>query len=223
MIHIENYIAELISALRLQFGSGLLYVGLQGSYLRGEANEESDLDIMVVLEELTVSDLDRYRGILQSLEHYEKSCGFICSRADLAHWNPLEICSLLHGTKDCYGELRRLVPSYTEQDVRNFAKLSLNNLYHELCHRYLHAGPEENAEKLPGTYKGVFFILQSLYYLRHGVYIATKAELLPLLEGKDRSVLAHSMEYGSCEVCAFAESFSLLLTWCQETLQSIQH
>ncbi|MBQ9141799.1 MAG: nucleotidyltransferase domain-containing protein [Lachnospiraceae bacterium] len=30
-----------------EFGDRLLYVGLQGSYLRGEATESSDIDIMV--------------------------------------------------------------------------------------------------------------------------------------------------------------------------------
>ena len=107
----------LIDLLHGQYGSRLLYVGLQGSYLRGEATDSSDVDIMVVIDELCVSDLDRYRSIIQSLGEPDKSCGFICSRTDLANWNPLEICHLLNSTKDYYGTLPHLVPVYTECDM----------------------------------------------------------------------------------------------------------
>jgi len=221
MIDIENYISRLISLLQYQFDSRLLYVGLQGSYLRGEATDNSDIDIMVVIDGLCVADLDHYRTIVHSLEYAEKSCGFICSKMDLANWNPLEIWHLLNSTKDYYGVLHTLVPVYTEQDIRNFIKLSLNNLYHEICHRYIHAASGKNIAALPSTYKGVFFILQNLYYLKHGKYIATKGELLPLLDGKNRAVLERSFELNNGSSHDFSESFELLFTWCQETLKSL--
>lgn len=221
MCDIETYITDLISSLKSRFGSKLLYVGLQGSYLRGEATPASDIDIMVILDSLTVSDLDTYRAVIRSMEHCDKSCGFICSRDDLAAWNPLEICHLIHSTKDYYGNLQDFIPEYTEQDVRNFVKMSLNNLYHELCHRYIHSTAERNAEALPGTYKGVFFILQNLYYLTGGMFIPTKTDLLPRLEGKNRAVLERSLAYARGLSFDFRESYELLLTWCQETLQNL--
>ena len=221
MVNIDAYLSQLTSLLQAHFGNRLVYVGLQGSYLRGEATEQSDIDIMVVIDGLSVSDLDAYRQIIQSLPHSDRSCGFICSKADLANWNPLEICHLLNSTKDICGTLRSLVPAYTDEDIRNFVKVSLNNLYHEICHRYIHAGPERSAEALPGTYKAVFFILQDLYYLRHGEFITAKAELLTMLDGKDRAVLHRALELGSGITHDFADSFQLLFTWCQETLQSL--
>ena len=133
MIDINNYIARLTDLLKQQFGSRLLYVGLQGSYLRGEATESSDIDIMVVIDGLDMSDLAAYRSAIESLEHFDKSCGFICSKADLANWNPLEICHLLNTTKDHLGVLAELIPAYTREDIKNFIKMSVNNLYHELC------------------------------------------------------------------------------------------
>ena len=66
------------------FGGRLLYVGLQGSYLRGEATE----------------DLDSYKKIIMKMEHYEKSCGFICGIEEFSRWNPMELCHILHSTKD---------------------------------------------------------------------------------------------------------------------------
>lgn len=48
MVHIETYIAQLIHLLLREYGSRLAYVGLQGSYLRGEATDKSDIDIMTI-------------------------------------------------------------------------------------------------------------------------------------------------------------------------------
>jgi hypothetical protein len=196
-----------------------LYVGLQGSYLRGEAGDNSDIDIMVVIDRLSLADLDRYRAILLSLEEPEKSCGFLCSKTDLANWNPLEICQLLNSTKDYYGSLKPLLPAYTNEDVQDFVKLGINNLYHEICHRYIHAGHEASAKALPGAYKSVFFILQNIYYLEYGEYISQKAQLLTLLSGKNQAVLDRAMRLSAGEAFDFADSFALLFTWCQDTLQ----
>ena len=218
MVEIQNYMENMVRRLRERFGQRLLYVGLQGSYLRGEATEGSDIDVMVVLNELKVSDLDTYRQIKNAMEEPEKACGFICGKEDLVHWNPMEICHLLHTTKDCFGSLKPLVPEYTEEDVRNFVKMSVNNLYHELCHRYIYADWEKNVACLPGTYKGGFFILQNLYYLESGTFVSTKQELLSRLSGKNREVLERAMDYGNCN---FEESFSLLLSWCQQTMRAL--
>ena len=53
MFHPQTYLPALIAQLRRNFGPRLRYVGLQGSYLRGEATEDSDLDVMVVLSRLS--------------------------------------------------------------------------------------------------------------------------------------------------------------------------
>ena len=84
MIRVDAYISELVSLLKAQFGVRLCYVGLQGSYLRGEATDSSDIDIMVVIDELSVADLDSYRGIIESLSDFDKSCGFICSTSRIS-------------------------------------------------------------------------------------------------------------------------------------------
>ena len=221
MIDIESYISRLIDLLKNQFDSRLLYVGLQGSHLRGEATDSSDIDIMVIIDGLCVSDLDNYRSIVESLEEADKSCGFICSRTDMLNWNPLEIFHLLNGTKDYYGILNDLVPSYSECDIRNFIKISLNNLYHEICHRYIHAEQSKNVSRLPISYKSVFFILQNLYYLENHKYIPTKTELLPLLSDQNQTVLERDIELNNGIAHDFSDSFALLFTWCQDTLRSL--
>ena len=221
MFIVDEYIPTLIKLLKTAYKERLLYVGLQGSYLRGEATENSDIDIMVVISNMSVADLTKYREAISSLEDYDKSCGFICGIEELCNWNPLEICHLLHTTKDYYGTLEKLIPKYTETDVRNFVKMSLGNLYHEICHRYIHASKEKNVSKLPFTYRSVFFILQNLYYLNSGKFVGTKKELREVLSGKDRLVLETAIFLDNGTEFDFDEAFDLLFTWCKETIISI--
>lgn len=221
MIRIEEYIDGLTDILADAFGERLVYIGLQGSYLRNEATENSDIDIMAVIDDISVEDLDTYRQALVSIGNFDKSCGFICGRADLSHWNPLELCHLLNTTKDYYGELKNLVPAYTMEDERNYVKFSLNNLYHEICHRYIHADREHNISRLPVTCKSVFYIVQHLHYLRTGNFIPTKRELLECVQDKDKAVLELGVSLRNDDGYDFDRAFSLLFRWCQSALARI--
>ena len=221
MINIETYMSRLIDMLQAQFGERLVYVGLQGSYLRGEATPKSDIDVMVVIDGLTVCDLQTYRSIISSIGNFDRSCGFICSREDLHYWNRLELFNLLHGTKDYFGVLRDFLPPYTLDDIRSFIKMSVNNLYHEICHRYIHDNLNSNVRALPYTFKSVFYILQNLYYLRSGVFVTTKAELLRCLDGMDYDILKRSIDYNNSSNFEFSESFELLFTWCQKVSSQV--
>lgn len=221
MIRIEEYIDELTDILADAFGERLVYIGLQGSYLRNEATENSDIDIMAVIDDISVEDLDTYRQALVSIGNFDKSCGFICGRADLSHWNPLELCHLLNTTKDYYGELKNLVPAYTMEDERNYVKFSLNNLYHEICHRYIHADREHNISRLPVTCKSVFYIVQHLHYLRTGNFVPKKRELLECVQDEDKAVLELSVSLRNDDGYDFDRAFSLLFRWCQSALARI--
>ena len=57
MIEITNWVNEFLSALNKQFGNRVWFVGLQGSFARGEATENSDIDMVVILDELSASDV----------------------------------------------------------------------------------------------------------------------------------------------------------------------
>lgn len=221
MFNIEKYINDLISACKDEFVDRLLYVGLQGSYLRGEATESSDIDIMAVIDELSVADLDSYRNILKRIGYFDKSCGFICGKNDLLNWNPLEICHLLHTTKDYYGTLAELVPTYAREDERNYVKLSLNNIYHELCHKYVHSDRETNITTLPMTCKSVFFIMQNVHYLESGEFVLTKNELLKKLHGENKKILDMTMALQTSKDYDFDKVFAALFEWCRKTLEAL--
>ena len=194
-------------------------MGLQGSCRRGEATENSDIDAVVVLEELSIPHLQQYRDILCRLGQKEKSCGFICGRKELAGWNPLESCLMLHETLDLYGKLEELMPPYTQEDVRVYLKLNLGNLYHELCHRYLHSGQLE--QELPRMYKSTLYLLQNLHWLRAGVYPMNTSELEVCLCGTDRKILLTAAQYKQGEAVDAKEAFEQLFDWSAELLRQL--
>ncbi len=199
---------------------GFCTSGCRGASLRGEAHEGSDIDVMVVLDGLTVEDMARYRTVIASAGQRERACGFLCSREDLAHWNPCEICHLLHTTRDCYGELEPLVPSYTAEDVRTFAKLSIGNLYHMLCHTYVHAGDEGLCAAAAGRLEAGVLYPAKRRFLRDGRFYQNRRELLAALSGVDRAALQTAME--PCRDGAHYEAqFRQLFDWCQQTLHAL--
>ena len=216
MFDIEDYLQNLIGECKNAFADRLLYVGLQGSYMRDEATYKSDIDVMIILEHFSVGDMDVYREILKKIGNYEKSCGFICGKNEITRWNPLEVCQLLHTTRDLFGKLKDYLPSATREDEINYVKLSLGNLYHELCHRYIHADREKNIAAFRGTCKGAFFLIQNLHYLESGSFAVTKQDLKEQVSEEDRFVLEAAELPDD-----FDTAFQLLFSWCKNAFVRI--
>ena len=217
--NIEDYMNELIKRLQIKFGNRLIYAGLQGSFSRGEADENSDIDVMVTLDRLDAADLASYREIIAGMPGFERSCGFISGREDLKNWPRHEICQLLHETKDFYGELRPLLPHFNPGDVNDHIGIAVGDLYHLLCHGRIHGKPEQRAESLRGLYKAVFYILQNIFYQRSGKWIRTKSELLKQLRGLDREVMQMALSVRSGKDVDWEKAFLILFDWCEGILK----
>lgn len=219
MIILNDYLQKITIACQSAYGNRLLYVGLQGSYLRGEANENSDIDIMIVIDRFSVKDMDTYRDILKSIGSFEKSCGFICGKDELTRWNPLEVCQLIYTTKDIFGTLKDFLPSATREDEINYVKMSLGNVYHEICHRYIHADREKNKAKFRITCKSFFFLIQNLHYLESGKFVVTKKELKEQVSEDDCKILELAELHDDFD---FDKAMSLLFTWCQNAFIRVE-
>lgn len=217
VIDINDYTKKLTNELKLKFGDRLLYVGLQGSYLRGEATPESDIDIMLVFDEVHAEDLIAYRQILTELGEYERACGFVCGRDELQNWFPEEICHLLHTTSDVYGKLSEIAPAYSKKDVADYIKMSVGNLYHMLCHRRIHSDMEKNVYKLPLAKRDIFFILQNLYYIEKEDFIEKKADVYSKVKGLDLEVWEGLSKDITIE--NLDSNLNLLLSWCRDVLK----
>ena len=220
MFDLDKYLADLILNCRMAFGERLLYMGLQGSRLRGEAHENSDIDVMVILDRFSVRDMDTYRKILKEIGFYEKSCGFICGKDEMRRWNPLEVCQLRQTTKDLVGNLTDYLPPATREDEINYVKLSLGNLYHELCHRYIHADRDKNTVRFRGTCKNVFYLVQNLHFLESGHFVLRRKDLMEAVPEEDRIVLEMAElpdDYN------FDQAFTSLFAWCQSAFARIEN
>lgn len=211
---IAAYTRDFARVMRDAFGERLVYIGLQGSYARGDANENSDVDMMVVLSSLDLDALDAYRNALDSLAYDVQKCGFICAKDDIAHWNKPELCQLLFTTRDVFGSLSALVPPYDRSDVIAYVKLGAGNLYHALCHRYVYGGAENAVASLNGMVKEAFFLAQGAHYLDSGDYCLDKRALLGIARGTDKDVMRLVLGQRG----APKQDLALLMRYCQEII-----
>lgn len=197
MIDANNWILTLVDKLKITFKETLLFVGLQGSYQRGEATENSDIDIMVVLENLGTDELATYKRIISDMPYNEKACGFISGKKELLSWPKFEIFQLAHETKPYYGELKNLIPEIKQKDIIDSIRISASGIYHAACHSYLYDDKDKSIISLKEFYKGAFFLLQMLYYIHKGIYVHTKKELFPLLCDLNKEILSISLQWNN--------------------------
>ena len=114
MIDLTSFLSEYLQKLDSTFGNRVWFVGLQGSYGRGEATETSDIDMGVILDELTVQDLQRYRSMLDTLPNRELVCGFLSGRQEILNWDPADLFQFYHDTIPIHGTLDALLPMMRE-------------------------------------------------------------------------------------------------------------
>ena len=221
---IDAWMQALTQCLKDCFLERLLFVGLQGSYQRNEATVKSDVDIVLILDMVTPGDLEAYRAILADLPGGELACGFVGSREILMHWPRHELFQFVKDTRAYYGDLDALIQSPTRAEVVAGVRIGAANLYHEVAHRMLFAS--QDVEALYSAYKGAFFLLQSLEYLRSGVYATAKQALLPRLNGVERKILEigmHWEDYAKQREQNPEDFFSRLFLWSASLLgQKVQ-
>lgn len=199
------------SAVLRLFGDRVRFIGLQGSYARGEAREHSDIDTVLITDTLSPDDLVRYRDALDTLPHRELICGFVSDRRTLAGWSKAELFQFYHDTVPILGRLEDIIPVPNADDARLAVQNGACAIYHACCHNLLHA---RSSDVLQELYKSAVFTLQALHFCRTGHYLRTRAELQKVLSGDDARVLAaandlrRGVSADRLEPCS-----SLLLSW----------
>ena len=210
MVDIEVWMGELAEKLTGRFGDRLLFLGLQGSYGRGEAGEDSDIDVVTVLDRVELADLDEYRGAVRGMPEGEKACGFLCGAAELKSWPKYDLCQLARDVRAYRGELGPLLPPLGREDLAQAAAIGASGIYHAAVHTYLYAPKDNWPGFLKEAHKGAFFALRALYELRTGESVRAKRDLLPRLSGDEREILAYSLLHTQEEPEA---AFARLLRW----------
>ena len=103
MIDISTWTDQFLQALQHNFKDRVWFVGLQGSYGRGEATETSDIDMVVILDQLSAKDIATYNRMLDALPHRELTCGFLSGKQEIAHWEPSDLFQLYYDTTPIKG------------------------------------------------------------------------------------------------------------------------
>lgn len=193
------------------FGGRVRFIGIQGSCARGEANENSDIDVVMILDKLDYADVKRYDEAVADLPERERLCGFIAGENELKCWDRSDLFQFYHDTRPLYGSLEWMKESFNREDVRRAVHFGACNLYHLCIHNALHRRQEGKAD---GLYKSAVFTLQAKYFYETGEYISKRADLAEKLTGDDRKILSYAMgEPGGLD-----EKSEFLLNWCSKII-----
>ncbi len=168
------------------FPNRIWFLGLQGSYGRGEATENSDIDAVVIFDALRAEDLKAYRAMLDTLPHREKICGFVSGKAELLHWDAADLFQFYYDTTPIKGSLDALLETIDREAIDKSIHLGVCNIYHACAHNIIH---ERDGEILRSLCKSARFVIQAIYFRQSGEYCKQKAKLAKAVPAPERRIL----------------------------------
>lgn len=186
---VDTWMRVLVRKLCCTFGPRLKFVGLQGSFARGEATESSDIDVVVVFDKLEISDLMVYREILSMMPNEEIACGFVSGASELAAWPRHELFCLNADTQPWYGDLGRFISEPTLDDALCSVRQGASGIYHLACHTLLHCSGSQIDDRLKELLKSSFFVLRSLIFIRTGSTVRSACDTALHLGGEEREIM----------------------------------
>ena len=186
MIEITDWTNTFLSALNDQFGDRVWFVGLQGSYGRGEAAEKSDIDVVVILDELSAMDIQNYNKMLNTLPHRELICGFLSGKDDIMNWEPSDLFQFCYDTTPIKGSLGEVMAVVDENAINRAIKIGACNIFHGCVHNMLH---EKSEDILRGLYKSASFVVQAIVFKQTGNYIKHQEELLMVANFNEQAII----------------------------------
>ena len=210
MIDINVWMNDFLQNLNEVFASRIWFVGLQGSYGRGEATETSDIDVVVILDELNASDIPTYQDMLDTLPHRELICGFVSGKDEILNWEPSDLFQFYHDTTAIKGSLDDLLPLIDQVAVDRAIKMGACNIYHGCVHNMLH---EKSDEVLRGLYKAASFVVQAIVFKQTGNYIKYQSQLFQVASTEERMITGTFLKYKNGEAVDFNKASRMLFEW----------
>ena len=178
MIDITAWMKNFLKSLNETFANRVWFVGLQGSYGRGEATETSDIDVVVILDELSAMDIQTYNDMLDTLSHRDLICGFLSGKSEILNWEPSDLFQFCHDTTPIQGSLDEVMAVIDESAVNRAIKIGTCNIFHGCVHNMLY---EKSEDILRGLYKSASFVVQAIVFKQTGNYIIHQKDLLQVV------------------------------------------
>ena len=215
MIEITVWMDGFLKALNENFENRVWFVGLQGSYGRGEATETSDIDVVVILDELFASDIQKYNAMLDTLPHRELICGFLSGKNEILSWDPSDLFQFYYDTTAIKGSLDELLAFIDETTVNRAIKIGACNIYHGCVHNMLH---EKSEDVLKGLYKSASFVVQAIAFKQTGKYIKHQKDLLGVVSTDERSIVENFLKLKNGENVEFEIMSNTLFSWAKKQI-----
>ena len=215
MLDITTFIEQYLNALEKTFENRVRFVGLQGSYARGEATKTSDIDLVAILDKLTTEDIATYNSMLDTLPRRNLICGFLSGKDEILNWEPSDLFQFYHDTKPIKGSLDTLLPRLDEDTVKKAIKIGACNIYHGCVHNMLY---EKSGEILKGLYKSASFLIQAIYFKESGKYITHQHELLNVVSPADKVIIDTFLKLKNGENVNFGQMSDILFTWSKKLI-----
>ncbi len=215
MTDISVWMENFTEVLNKTFGERVWFVGLQGSYARGEATPTSDIDIVVILDELTATDVRIYNAMLDTLPSRELICGFVSGKKELLNWEPSDLFQFYYDTKSVIGSLDELLMMIDVQTVERAIKIGACNIYHACVHNMLH---EKNKEILMRLYKSASFVVQAICFAQTREYVSCQKDLLEKVSDDERIIVETFMKLKNGGTVSFEEMSENLFEWSQKLI-----
>ena len=186
MIDITAWMKNFLKSLNETFANRVWFVGLQGSYGRGEATETSDIDVVVILDELSAMDIQTYNDMLDTLSHRDLICGFLSGKSEVLNWEPSDLFQFYHDTTPIQGSLDEVMAVIDESVVNRAIKIGTCNIFHGCVHNMLY---EKSEDILRGLYKSASFVVQAIVFKQTGNYIIHQKDLLQVVSFDERVIV----------------------------------
>ncbi len=186
MIDITAWMQNFLQILNETFANRVWFVGLQGSYGRGEATETSDIDIVVILDELSAMDIQLYNNMLDTVSHRELICGFLSGKKEIMNWEPSDLFQFCNDTTPIKGSLDEVIAVVDESAVNRAIKMGACNIFHACIHNMLY---EKSEDILRGLYKSASFIIQAIAFMQTGNYISRQKDLLQVVSQNELAIV----------------------------------
>lgn len=213
MIDLSVWTEHFLSALQELFEERVFFVGLQGSYGRGEATETSDIDMVVILDDLSVSDVQQYDAMLDTLPHRELICGFLSGKRELLNWEPADLFQFYHDTTPLYGSLDPLLPLLDAAAVSRAIQVGVCNIYHGCVHNMLY---DKSHEILRGLYKSASFVIQAIAFRETGTYIRRQKDLVGAVSPAEAQIVNIFLNLKNGGDVDFVSMSETLFVWSQK-------
>jgi len=210
MIDITAWMKKFLQTLNETFTNCVWFVGLQGSYGRGEATETSDIDIVVILDQLSVTDIQKYNAMLDTLPNRELICGFVSGKDELLNWEPSDLFQFYYDTTPIQGSLDELLAVIDESAVNRAIKIGACNIYHGCVHNMLH---EKSEDIVKGLYKSASFVVQAIAFKQTGKYIKHQSELRNIVSNDERVIVDTFLNLKNGGAVEFNLMSEILFAW----------